>query len=87
MAHPTEIDLTVYPDECDAFGHLNQASILSLFDKNLLPAEAPPSVTWWDFAFLRALYEIRMTKAAIFQRSEIQSRMAKYLAKVPPEEL
>ncbi len=26
-----EIDLTVYPDECDAFGHLNQASFLSLF--------------------------------------------------------
>ena len=62
-------------------------SILSLFDKNLAPAEAPPSVTWWDFAFLQALYEIRMTKAAIFQRSEIQSRMTKYLAKVPADEL
>ena len=33
MAHPTEIDLTVYPDECDAFGHLNQASFLSLFER------------------------------------------------------
>jgi len=62
-------------------------SILSLFDKDLPPTEAPPSVTWWDFAFLRALYEIRMTKAAIFQRGEIQSRMAKYLAKVPADEL
>jgi len=30
---PTEIDLTVYPDECDAFGHLNQASFLSLFER------------------------------------------------------
>jgi YbgC/YbaW family acyl-CoA thioester hydrolase len=29
----TEIDLTVYPDECDAFGHLNQASFLSLFER------------------------------------------------------
>jgi len=28
-----EIDLTVYPDECDAFGHLNQASFLSLFER------------------------------------------------------
>jgi 3-oxoadipate enol-lactonase len=30
---PPEIDLTVYPDECDAFGHLNQASFLALFER------------------------------------------------------
>ena len=30
---PAEIDLSVYPDECDAFGHLNQASFLSLFER------------------------------------------------------
>jgi 3-oxoadipate enol-lactonase len=28
-----EIELVVYPDECDAFGHLNQASFLSLFER------------------------------------------------------
>lgn len=28
-----EIELTVYPDECDAFGHLNQASFLTLFER------------------------------------------------------
>lgn len=28
-----DVDLTVYPDECDAFGHLNQASFLSLFER------------------------------------------------------
>ena len=28
-----EIDLPVYPDECDAFGLLNQASFLSLFER------------------------------------------------------
>jgi YbgC/YbaW family acyl-CoA thioester hydrolase len=28
-----EVDLTVFPDECDAFGHLNQASFLSLFER------------------------------------------------------
>lgn len=28
-----EIDLSVYPDECDVFGHLNQASFLSLFER------------------------------------------------------
>src|SRR5258705_8528514 len=33
MAHPTEIDLAVCPDECDGFGHLNQASFLSLFER------------------------------------------------------
>lgn len=32
MATP-EIDLTVYPDECDAFGHLNQASFVALFER------------------------------------------------------
>lgn len=30
---PTEVDLTVYPDDCDAFGHLNQASFLRLFER------------------------------------------------------
>jgi len=30
---PSEIDLTVYPDECDAYGHLNQASLLALFER------------------------------------------------------
>jgi YbgC/YbaW family acyl-CoA thioester hydrolase len=28
-----EIDLTVYPDECDAYGHLNQSSFLALFER------------------------------------------------------
>ena len=33
MPPDPEIDLPVYPDECDAFGHLNQASFLSLFER------------------------------------------------------
>lgn len=28
-----DVDLTVYPNECDAFGHLNQASFLALFER------------------------------------------------------
>ena len=28
-----DIDLPVYPDECDAFGHLNQAAFLTLFER------------------------------------------------------
>jgi YbgC/YbaW family acyl-CoA thioester hydrolase len=27
------VDFTVYPDECDAYGHLNQAAFLSLFER------------------------------------------------------
>ena len=30
---PPEIDLTVYPDDCDAYGHLNQAAFLALFER------------------------------------------------------
>ena len=30
---PPDVDLTVYPDDCDSFGHLNQASFLSLFER------------------------------------------------------
>lgn len=30
---PPDIDLTVYPDECDAYGHLNQASFAALFER------------------------------------------------------
>ncbi len=30
---PPEITLTVYPDDCDAYGHLNQAAFLSLFER------------------------------------------------------
>lgn len=30
---PPDIDLTVYPDECDAYGHLNQASFVALFER------------------------------------------------------
>ncbi|HEX5387811.1 MAG TPA: alpha/beta fold hydrolase [Gemmatimonadales bacterium] len=28
-----EVDLAVYPDECDPYGHLNQASFLALFER------------------------------------------------------
>ncbi|MEO5800127.1 MAG: thioesterase family protein [Gemmatimonadales bacterium] len=30
---PHAIELTVYPDECDTFGHLNQASYFALFER------------------------------------------------------
>lgn len=31
--HASEVDLVVYPDLCDAWGHLNQASFLTLFER------------------------------------------------------
>ena len=30
---PTPVSLTVFPDDCDAFGHLNQAAFLTLFER------------------------------------------------------
>ena len=33
MTSSSEVDLTVYPDDCDAFGHLNQAAYLRLFER------------------------------------------------------
>ena len=33
MTETSSIAFTVYPDDCDAFGHLNQASLLTLFER------------------------------------------------------
>jgi pimeloyl-ACP methyl ester carboxylesterase len=33
QAMVSPVELTVYPDDCDAFGHLNQASFLSMFER------------------------------------------------------
>ncbi|HLG06805.1 MAG TPA: thioesterase family protein [Gemmatimonadales bacterium] len=30
---PTEVEQVVYPDDCDAFGHLNQAAFLRVFER------------------------------------------------------
>ena len=61
-------------------------SILTLFDSEGIEG-APASVTWWDFAFLQALYRSHGEYSASFQRSEIQANMKRILADVPPEEL
>ena len=53
----------------------------------VLPADAPPSLTWWDFAFLQALYRMRMTSTATYQRGEIEAGMKRILASVPTDEL
>jgi hypothetical protein len=66
-------------------GQLPARSILSLFSP-ATPGDAPPSVTWWDFAFLKSLYASSGELAASGQRSEMRKIVAKELSKVPPEE-
>jgi hypothetical protein len=61
-------------------------SILALFDRDMTPVDAPPSLTWWDFAFLQAVYQMRMASSAQFQRGDIQARMEKILANVPADQ-
>lgn len=62
-------------------------SILDLFERMTKPETAAPSVTWWDFAFLQALYDSEGVLTANIQRREIQQKMTKILASVPADEL
>lgn len=59
------------------------ASVLSLFEGGLKPDDAPQSVTWWDLAFLKALFATRSDLASDLQRHEIRDRMLSEMAKVP----
>jgi len=59
------------------------ASVLSLFEGGLKPDDAPQSVTWWDLAFLKALFATRSDLASNLQRHEIRDRMLSEMAKVP----
>lgn len=67
-------------------GALPAKSILSLFDDGAAPGEAPASVTWWDFAFLKSLYASSGALTASSQRGEMNRIVAKELSKVPQEE-
>ena len=67
-------------------GRLPASSILELFQPGASPAEAPASVTWWDFAFLKSLYASTTAVTATAQRREMKHIVAKELSKVPPEE-
>jgi len=67
-------------------GRLPATSILELFRPGAEPADAPPSVTWWDYAFLKSLYASSTELTATAQRREMKHIVAKELSKVPPEE-
>jgi len=62
-------------------GALPAKSILTLFDDGAAPGEAPASVTWWDFAFLKSLYASSGALTASSQRGEMNRIVAKELSK------
>lgn len=59
------------------------SSVLSLFNDGVAPADAPPSLTWWDLAFLKALGDTRSDIAPDSQLSQIRTKMLREMAKVP----
>ena len=61
------------------------SSVLSLFNQGVRPEDAPQSLTWWDFAFLKALSNTRSDVVADVQRHEIRDKMLQEMAKVPRE--
>jgi hypothetical protein len=61
-------------------------SILKLFDPGASPGDAAPSVTWWDYAFLKSLYATSNDVAAAAQRDRMKQVVGKVLKSVPKEE-
>jgi hypothetical protein len=57
------------------------SSILSLFNEGAQPSDAPPSLTYWDLAFLRALADTRSDTVGDFQWTEIRDRIVKEMAR------
>lgn len=61
------------------------SSVLSLFNPGVRPEDAPQSLTWWDLAFIKALFATRSDVVADVQRHEIRDKMLQEMAKVPRE--
>lgn len=59
------------------------SSVLSLFNSGVRPEDAPQSLTWWDLAFLKALFDTRSDVVSDVQRHEIRDKMLEEMAKVP----
>jgi len=68
-----------------ATADLPAPSILQLFNPGISPLQAPESVTWWDYAFLRALYRSSNRLEASAQRSEVRQMMTSELKRIPVE--
>jgi hypothetical protein len=67
-------------------GPAPSSSVLSLFNPGTRPEDAPQTVTWWDLAFLKALFDTRSDTLASAQRHEIRDRMLEEMAKVPADQ-
>lgn len=76
---------TLAPTDTTHRTALPARSIIQLFDPGATPETAPMTVTHWDFAFLKALYSSSNDVTAWQQRGDIGRKMAKELAKVPPD--
>ena len=74
---------TLAPTDVTHEAALPEESIIQLFDVGMNPDNAPQSVTWWDYAYLKALYSTSNDVDAFQQRSEMARKMVKELAKVP----
>ena len=61
-------------------------SILNLFDPGKALAEQPASVTWWDVALLKSVYDTSNSVPADIQRSAIAAMMKRQIDKVAPED-
>jgi hypothetical protein len=62
------------------------SSVMSLFNPGVRPEDAPQSLTWWDLAFIKALFDTRGDAVSWAQRTEIRDRMVKEMAKIRPEQ-
>jgi hypothetical protein len=61
------------------------SSVLSLFNDGVRPEDAPQSLTWWDFAYLKALSTTPSDIVGDLQRHEIRDKMVSEMARVPQE--
>ena len=61
------------------------SSVMSLFNAGVKPEEAPQSLTWWDLAFLKALFDVRGDGVSWAQRTQIRDRMIKEMARTPEQ--
>lgn len=62
------------------------SSVMSLFNRDVRPQDAPQSLTWWDLVFLKALFDTRSDATSLAQRNEVRDKMVKEIAKIPPEQ-
>jgi hypothetical protein len=76
---------TLVPTDTTHQAMLPVSSILQLFDPGMTAENAPSTVTWWDFAFLKAFYSSKNDVVASHERDQVAHKMEQTLAKLPPD--